>query len=265
MVQHITMEQAKRVLEIVDAGLVGGLGDPEPGQMCVEAAVCYAFGEKHGDKPKCVDENVAGVKITINDTQWWDSDGERAKGLRKLAILQLGTKYKKGMENFPQLCSDMIIERFKPFIFRKINTDLQTPAVREALKVFMKHADSEKGAEQLEEFIDTFNINDGGGADLLHRLYEDNCDLDDMIQRIDENFGDERRDIIIKAVEDTLIKMKVPGIKFLPLLKIKKKAAKPKVDTFTSTVDASVKALKKPVKKPTKPVKKPTKPVKKPK
>lgn len=32
----------KAVLEVVDAGLTKGLGEPIPGNMCVEAAVCGA-------------------------------------------------------------------------------------------------------------------------------------------------------------------------------------------------------------------------------
>lgn len=42
---------AKKVLEIVDKGLVNGLGVREPGKMCIEAAVCYALGLPHGDNP----------------------------------------------------------------------------------------------------------------------------------------------------------------------------------------------------------------------
>ncbi len=63
---NITREIAAKVLSVVDAGLVSGLGKPIPGQMCVEAAVCFALGEPHGDKA-------------------------RAKGLRQLALAQLGS------------------------------------------------------------------------------------------------------------------------------------------------------------------------------
>ena len=45
----INRKVAKRVLEVVDAGLSSGLGNPKPGEMCVEAAVCYALGLPHGD------------------------------------------------------------------------------------------------------------------------------------------------------------------------------------------------------------------------
>jgi hypothetical protein len=88
---NIDISLARKVLEIVDAGLDQGVGVPEPGFMCVEAAVCYALGEPHGDNPSCVDQTIRSLKIQLNDSCWSSKD-TRAKGLRKLAILQLGTK-----------------------------------------------------------------------------------------------------------------------------------------------------------------------------
>lgn len=52
--KKITLQQAKRVLQVVDAGLCSGIGTPEPGKMCVEAAVCFALGQPFGDDPACV-------------------------------------------------------------------------------------------------------------------------------------------------------------------------------------------------------------------
>lgn len=42
--KSLTKTLAKKVLETVDAGLCSGLGNPKPGEMCVEAAVCFAYG-----------------------------------------------------------------------------------------------------------------------------------------------------------------------------------------------------------------------------
>src|SRR5580700_4117983 len=89
-VMKITREIAKKVLDTVDAGLSKGLGKPRPGEMCVEAAVNFALGLPHGDKPlDCVAKSLNNLKIVINDTYF--SKERRTKGLRKLAILQLGT------------------------------------------------------------------------------------------------------------------------------------------------------------------------------
>lgn len=59
--------------------------------MCVEAAVCYALGLPHGDEPGCVSPVIRALKIRLNDSKW-SSNSARARGLRKLAVLQLGTK-----------------------------------------------------------------------------------------------------------------------------------------------------------------------------
>src|SRR5271165_7007717 len=86
----ITSEIAKKVIETVDAGLCSGLGKPIPGEMCVEAAVCYALGFPHGDEPFCVSRALRMLKMRLNDS-CWSSNAARASGLRKLSILQLGS------------------------------------------------------------------------------------------------------------------------------------------------------------------------------
>ena len=58
MTLTITDELVQKIRTTVDAGLSHGLGRPEPGQMCVEAAVCYALGLPHTDEPMCVGSAV---------------------------------------------------------------------------------------------------------------------------------------------------------------------------------------------------------------
>src|SRR5665213_3634004 len=87
---EITKEIAAKVLATVDAGLCSGVGNPVPGQMCVEAAVCYALGQEHGDEPVCVSPALRQFKIGLNDAAW-SSNEARAKGMRRLALIQLGT------------------------------------------------------------------------------------------------------------------------------------------------------------------------------
>jgi hypothetical protein len=87
---EINEEVARKVLETVDAGLCSGLGEPTPGRMCVEAAVCYALGLPHGDNPPCVGAAVRAFKIRLNDAKW-SSDAARAKGMRRVALAQLGS------------------------------------------------------------------------------------------------------------------------------------------------------------------------------
>lgn len=90
---EITREIAQKVLTAVDAGLVKGKGIQKPGQMCVEAAVCYALGLPHSDDPKCVSRALRQLKIRLNDSNW-SSNQARAKGLRRLALIQLGSRDK---------------------------------------------------------------------------------------------------------------------------------------------------------------------------
>ncbi len=88
---EITKDIAANVLKVVDAGLSNGVGNPKPGEMCVEAAVCYALGLPHGDDPGCVAPALRSLKIRLNDSNW-SSKAARAKGLRRLAVAQLGSK-----------------------------------------------------------------------------------------------------------------------------------------------------------------------------
>jgi hypothetical protein len=88
---EITPEFVTKLLSVIDAGLVTGVGQPVPGRMCVEAAVCYTMNLPHGDEPTCVAPAIRSMKIALNDSAWGDNKS-RAKGLRRLAVLQLGTK-----------------------------------------------------------------------------------------------------------------------------------------------------------------------------
>jgi hypothetical protein len=141
-----------KILSIVDKGLVQGLGVPEPGKMCVEAAVSYALGLDHGDKPECVGEVVREFKIKLNDAIW-PSDIERASGLRKLAIAQLGSntidQYK-----FIEYIIIQTVKRILPFIIKndeiktmcsKVETLLQAQEVIDCLsKILNRTLNSDK-------------------------------------------------------------------------------------------------------------------------
>ena len=97
------------LLSVVDHGLVRGLGSPVPGQMCVEAAVCYSLGLPHGDDPLCVASSLRQFKIRINDANW-SSNAARAKGLRRLAVAQLGTKFTLNEQEFTKRVVIMLVK-----------------------------------------------------------------------------------------------------------------------------------------------------------
>ena len=116
---NIDEKFVKSLLSVVDKGLVQGLGQPVPGQMCVEAAVCYAMGLPHDDKPTCVNEIVTGFKINLNDSDW-SSDTARAKGMRRLAVAQLGSNTIDAVA-FSGKLALLMAQKLLPIILEKID------------------------------------------------------------------------------------------------------------------------------------------------
>ena len=116
---EITRAIARQVLKVVDAGLVAGIGDPEPGKMCVEAAVCYALGLPHGDNPACVAPVLRSLKIHLNDISW-SSDRARAEGLRRLALAQLGSAGFLDEREFIKRILGIVIRKTFPVAFRAV-------------------------------------------------------------------------------------------------------------------------------------------------
>jgi hypothetical protein len=114
---EINRELAIKVLSVVDKGLCKGIGQPEEGKMCVEAAVNYAMGLPHGDNPSCVSHRVRALKIRLNDKNW-SSNAARAKGMRRLAIAQLGTAGQINDIEFVKAVTQMTIKKIVPRAFR---------------------------------------------------------------------------------------------------------------------------------------------------
>ncbi len=88
--KDINEETVQCLIDTVSCGLSHGVGTPEPGKMCIEAAVCYALGLPHGDNPPCVGSAVRSYKIRLNDANW-SSNAARAKGMLGVGIAQLGS------------------------------------------------------------------------------------------------------------------------------------------------------------------------------
>ncbi len=129
----IDIEIARKVLAVVDAGLVNGVGNPVPGQMCVEAAVCYALGLPHGDDPKCVAPSLRSLKIRLNDSRWSSSES-RAKGLRRLALAQLGSKGHLDEREFATRCAVLATKVSVPAALRSAASIHKDPEHVKALR-----------------------------------------------------------------------------------------------------------------------------------
>src|ERR1700749_2120501 len=123
---EINESLARKVLTVVDAGLVIGMGDPTPGKMCVEAAVNSAMGAPHGDQPACVAPVLRSLKIKLNDSPRWSGDAARTKGLRRLAIAQLGSAGHLDEREFVKRVATLAIQHSVPEALRaaaKIHKD----------------------------------------------------------------------------------------------------------------------------------------------
>jgi len=86
----LTDEIRAKITSAIEAGLVSGVGNPVPGEMCIESAICYALGEPHGDKPSCVATPDREWFIRLNDAAW-PSNEERSRAFLPIAFAQLGT------------------------------------------------------------------------------------------------------------------------------------------------------------------------------
>ena len=128
----IDLKIATKVLEVVDAGLVSGVGKPIPGQMCVEAAVCYALDLPHGDDPECVSRALRSLKIKLNDSSW-SSNAARTKGLRRLALIQLGSRNHLDDKEFAKRVTELAIRKQVPIALRTTASINKQPLHKQAL------------------------------------------------------------------------------------------------------------------------------------
>lgn len=196
---EVNKELAKKVIKVVKPGLCGGLGQPIPGKMCVEAAVNYACGLEHDDNPPCVGSSVREFKITLNDESW-SSNKARARGMIKIAIAQLGSN-KINQDKFDTL----IVEEFYTSVWKEFNEKL---------------AKIKKEKSSIKEKIRKIN-------DLSYQYNEDvPSDIENIIGGGNELFPKMKKDAFLILLADiclkVLKKMKSPGCKYLYLLNKKK-------------------------------------------
>jgi hypothetical protein len=128
---EVTLETARKVAEVVGKGLCAGMGKPEPGKMCVEAAVCYAMGLPHSDEPPCVSDAVRAVKIQLNDSKW-SSDRARGAGMLAVAVGQLGSKGVVDDQRFVEMFLWRVVREIVCPFFDKIGLPAHAEAMRSA-------------------------------------------------------------------------------------------------------------------------------------
>lgn len=233
----ITENVCASVLSVVDKGLSDGMGSPKPGAMCIEAAVNYALGLPHGDEPICVDEDLRSLKISINDAGCWQNNKSRAKGLRRLAIAQLGTN--KAPFNWNKFC-----DHVKILIETKSKMDLPANFVTTAdeitnalnsIKKGDKHIDFSDLRTSLDNLTDiSYGVENINSCDFSNFL-----DIEEKL--LNQNTIKKNEARLIEFCEDVvqiLKKMKTPGSKYLYLTETTKPSKKKKA---AKTVKKSVK------------------------
>lgn len=214
---------------MVDAGLTKGLGLSEPGHMCVEAAVAYAMGENHTDEPKCVDRRLGSIKIDLNDSDGWSSDASRAKGLRRIAIAQLGSagKFKekvftahirKQWVSFRQEHRNNLLDKIQ---LPKVPAITRASILKDAGKA---QADIKAAAERLAELAEELN----DFPTILSKEWDLPSIADELSEYLPNMSVNDRLAMVAEWGVQALKKMKIPGTKFLYLTERKKRKAKVK-------------------------------------
>mgnify|MGYP001580041900 CR=1 FL=1 len=105
--------------EALSRGLCVGKGTRE-GQMCIEAAICYALDLPHSDDPKCVTRLVRDFKMRLNDSGHWKSPHSRAEHLRALGIAQVGSAGVVDSKEFSKQIAKKTIQVLIPKLFREL-------------------------------------------------------------------------------------------------------------------------------------------------
>ena len=227
---EITQTIAAKVLQTVDSGLVSGVGKPIPGEMCVEAAVCYALDLPHGDEPGCVNRALRAFKIRLNDAHW-SSPAARAAGLRRLALAQLGSAGHLDDREFTRRLAELTIRVAVPIALRAAASIQKDPKHKEAL---LDHAATCEREGTRQVALDAKNADAANAANAADAAYAADAAADAAAYAADAAAyaadaaayaaayaADAARDKVLsdfaEAVVQLLISMGAPGCQWLGL------------------------------------------------
>ena len=208
---EVNAEIAQKVIDAVRPGLVKGMGEPIPGQMCVEAAVCFAYGLPHSDEPPCVGRYVRSLKIHLNDSKW-SSNKSRAKGMLRLSVAQLGSDQIDQIE-FRKLVQKMTIQKFLPLILRHVG--LNAEADRCEAEGTAKSAYAAYNAAR-DAAGYAYNAANTAGYNAAYYAARDDVHAA-AINHIASEFGEHILHDFAEEVVQILISMKSPGCEYLYL------------------------------------------------
>lgn len=186
------------MLALIDKGLSSGLGEPKPGEMCIEAVVCHAMGLPHGDNPPCVAPMLRSLKIRLNDAKW-SSKVARSRGMRRLGLVQLGSKDHLDEGEFRKRLVDYALRVSTPTALRSAASVQKDGKRKEALYAAANRCEKE-GTRQAA--LDARDV---------ARAYAD-ADAAAKNSARDKSLAD-----YAEAVVQILIDLKVPGVQWLEL------------------------------------------------
>jgi hypothetical protein len=216
---EITRDVAIKVRDAVDAGLSTGLGAPVLGQMCVEAAVCYALGLPHGDNPLCVSPALRRLKISLNDKDW-SSNSARAKGLKRLALAQLGSAGVLDDKELVRRVGEMTIRKMVPIALRAAASIQKDATHRQKLL----NAANRCEVEGTRAAVYAAAVYTAAGLDVLRAVGADAADYVDAAYHAASaasHSNAAKRDAVLsdfaEAVVQILIDMDAPGCQWLDL------------------------------------------------
>jgi hypothetical protein len=227
----ITRELVQKLVETVDAGLVRGKGVPVPGEMCVEAAVCFAMGLPHNDNPPCVAPAIRSLKIRLNDSAW-KSKAARAEGMRKLAVLQLGTKDNFDQVEFAKRVAIFVVKAVLPVVLTDSGF-VEEAKQCAAVVTIAEAATASRIARQKIHTIDaaadaaSYAAAATAYADAAYAVAADAVAADavayasyaaDAADAACKKVGSSVLKLFAEGVENILIEMNVPGVQFLDCL-----------------------------------------------
>lgn len=209
----------KKVIATVSKGLTNGKGVQIPGKMCVEAAICYAYGLPHSDKPPCVGEAIRDFKIVLNDSDW-SSNQARAKGMMSLAIAQLGSESLNQIEFTKRVMIKIInhiiadiAKIYLPEVEAEMRESTDLERLRHLCSRLRYAADAADAANADAAYAARNAAYAADAADAAYAArYAANASLD-----VDKT--------LIRAADlclEVLIEMESPGIAFLHLIPLKK-------------------------------------------
>jgi hypothetical protein len=228
-IMEITQEIAQKVLDTVNVGLVSGLGEPIPGKMCVEAAVCYAMGLPHEDNPPCVSPALRRLKISLNDAGW-SSRSARANGLRELALLQLGSAGVLDEVEFAKRVTLLVINKYLPSMLRKANLNQEADVCEKAKDLVTASAAARAADAAYAAYVSNTTRAAAyasiGSARAASYAVVATCYATADAARAVGNAvsivfvinNDKTLSLFAKDVAEILIDMKVPGIQWLNLM-----------------------------------------------